>query len=214
MSRPYRYASLRSLSANRLLDRTTRHGRGAWQPAYAHWRLGRYRDALPLEQRALQIKEAALGLDHPSTAVRLVHLAITYRELGQANKALPLQERAWQITEAALGSDHPDTAIRLNNLAFTYRALGQADKALPLQERDLQITEAALGPDHPDTATSLGNLAITYHALGQADGQNTRFWMAAAILTVIVPGIPSGYLRAACRSCRSPVDDTGQQATE
>ena len=38
--------------------------------------------ALPLQQRALQITEAALGPDHPSTAIGLGNLALTYRDLG------------------------------------------------------------------------------------------------------------------------------------
>jgi len=49
---------------------------------------------VPLRQRALQITEDALGLDHPSTALRLSNLAVTYLDLGQADKALPLEERA------------------------------------------------------------------------------------------------------------------------
>jgi hypothetical protein len=48
---------------------------------------------VPLRQRALQITEDALGLDHPSTALRLSNLAVTYLDLGQADKALPLEER-------------------------------------------------------------------------------------------------------------------------
>jgi len=46
----------------------------------------------------LQITEAALGPDHPSTALQLNNLAIIYRDLGQAGEALALQQRAQQIT--------------------------------------------------------------------------------------------------------------------
>src|SRR5580700_4217505 len=78
--------------------------------------LGQADQALPLQQRAVQITEAALGPDHPMTALRLDNLAGTFRALGQAGEALPLQQRALQITEAALGPEHPDTALRLDNL--------------------------------------------------------------------------------------------------
>jgi tetratricopeptide (TPR) repeat protein len=62
--------------------------------------LGQPDEALPLQQRAVEITEAALGSDHPDTAIRLNNLASTYRELGQPDEALPLQQRVAEITEA------------------------------------------------------------------------------------------------------------------
>ncbi|WP_406433255.1 tetratricopeptide repeat protein [Streptomyces sp. NBC_00631] len=123
--------------------------------------------ALPLEERALAVREAALGPDHPDTALRLNNLASTLSDLGRHAEALPLEERALSVTEAALGPDHPTTALRLNNLASTLGDLGRHAEALPLKERALAVSEAALGPDHPDTALRLGNLAATYSALGR-----------------------------------------------
>jgi tetratricopeptide (TPR) repeat protein len=129
---------------------------------------GDYGQVMPLRQSALAIAEATLGPDHPSTAIRLNNLALTYCDLGRAADALPLQQRALAITEATRGPDHPDTATRLTNLALTYRDLGRAADALPLVERALAITEATLGPDHPSTAVQLNNLALTYRDLGRA----------------------------------------------
>ncbi|MFE4722197.1 FxSxx-COOH system tetratricopeptide repeat protein, partial [Streptomyces sp. NPDC056728] len=128
---------------------------------------GQAAQALPLAERALAVTEAALGPDHPDTAIRLGNLAATFSELGRHVKALPLAERALAIREAALGPDHPTTAIRLGNLAVTFSALGRQSEALPLEERALAVTEAALGPDHPTTAIRLGNLAVTFSALGR-----------------------------------------------
>ncbi|MFB6934468.1 FxSxx-COOH system tetratricopeptide repeat protein, partial [Streptomyces chartreusis] len=128
---------------------------------------GQADQALPLDKRALEITEAALGSDHPDTALRLSNLGRTLSDLGRYAEALPLEERALQIAEAALGPDHPTTALRLNNLASTLSALGRRAEALPLAQRALQITEASLGPDHPTTALRLGNLASTLSALGR-----------------------------------------------
>ena len=50
-------------------------------------------------QRALQITETALGPNHPTTAIWLDNLAVTYRALGRADEAVPLEERARQIRE-------------------------------------------------------------------------------------------------------------------
>ncbi|MFE5038732.1 tetratricopeptide repeat protein, partial [Streptomyces sp. NPDC056683] len=123
--------------------------------------------ALPLEERALDVTEAALGPDHPDTALRLNNLASTLSDLGRHAEALPLAERALAITEAALGPDHPTTAIQLGNLATTLSDLGRHAEALPLAERALAITEAARGPDHPTTALRLNNLARTFSELGR-----------------------------------------------
>jgi tetratricopeptide (TPR) repeat protein len=85
---------------------------------------GEHLRALALGCSALEIYEAALGPDHPDTAVCLGNLAVTYRALGNAEEALPMAKRALGITEATLGPDHPDIAVRLAALAVTYRALG------------------------------------------------------------------------------------------
>ncbi|MFC5219690.1 tetratricopeptide repeat protein [Streptomyces coerulescens] len=128
---------------------------------------GQADQALPLDKRALEITEAALGPDHPDTALRLSSLGRTLSDLGRYAEALPLEARALQIAEVALGPDHPTTASRLNNLASTFSDLGRHAEALPLAQRALEITEGALGPDHPDTALRLGNLGRTLSALGR-----------------------------------------------
>jgi anti-sigma regulatory factor (Ser/Thr protein kinase) len=91
---------------------------------------------------ALAITEAALGPNHPHTAIRLNNLATTHRDLGRPADALPLQERALAITEATLGPDHPDTAIWLSNLAAAYRSLGRPADALALEERARHIRQS------------------------------------------------------------------------
>ena len=44
--------------------------------------MGAYDQALPLYQRALTIREKALGPEHPNTATRLNNLALLYEVLG------------------------------------------------------------------------------------------------------------------------------------
>ena len=67
--------------------------------AVTYRELGQAGDALPLQQRALQITETTLGPSHPDTAIQLDNLAGTYRALGQPDEAVPLEERARQIRE-------------------------------------------------------------------------------------------------------------------
>jgi CHAT domain-containing protein len=121
---------------------------------------GDYAGARPLHERALQIREAALGPEHPNVAMSLNNLANVLLGQGDDAGARPLHERALAIREAALGPEHPDVANSLNNLALVLRDRGDDAGARPLYERALAIWEVALGPEHPAVARSLNNLAI------------------------------------------------------
>ncbi|MGB4335803.1 MAG: tetratricopeptide repeat protein, partial [Chromatiaceae bacterium] len=118
-----------------------------------------------LYERALAIREEALGPVHPRTAQSLSNLAVYLSETGDPADlaaALPLHERALAIYIQDLGPTHPTTALSLNNLAvYLGKSGAPADRAAArtLYERALAIREQALGPVHPHTAQSLDNLA-------------------------------------------------------
>ena len=78
---------------------------------------GRYKDAIPVWRKALQLGENEFGPDHPNIAALLDALAQTYHRQGRYDAAEPLYKRALAIWEKALGPDHPDVAMSLNNLA-------------------------------------------------------------------------------------------------
>jgi tetratricopeptide (TPR) repeat protein len=128
--------------------------------SYRHGPLAAYAQARPLFERALAIREEALGPEHPETATSLNNLAVLLEDQGDLANARPLIERALAIKEKALGPEHPDTATSLNVLATLLRDEGDLAGARPLYERALAIYEKALGPEHPDTATVLNNLAL------------------------------------------------------
>ena len=128
--------------------------------------MGDYAKAEPLLQRALKIREKALGPEHPDTATSLNNLAALYRDMGDYAKAEPLYQRALKICEKALGPEHVDTANSVHNLAVLYRDMGDYAKAEPLFQRTLKICEKALGPEHRYTAISVDNLAILYDDMG------------------------------------------------
>ena len=146
-----------------LLDRLAAYRQGA---------LAAYAAARPLFERALTIREKALGPEHPSTATSLNNLALLLNARGDLGGARPLFERALAIDEMALGPEHPDTAQSLNNLAGLLQAQGDLGGARPLFERALAIREKALGPEHRSTATSLDNLAVVLE--GQGDLARAR----------------------------------------
>jgi tetratricopeptide (TPR) repeat protein len=148
--------------------------------SYLHER-GRYTEAEPLYQRALAIREKALGPEHPDVATSLNNLALLSHNQGQYAKAESLYQRALAIREKALGPEHPDVATSLDNLAVLYHVQGQSKKAEPSFERALAIREKALGPDHTDVASSLHNLARSHRVQGRYAEAEPLYRRALAI---------------------------------
>ncbi len=131
-----------------------------------HGLQGRFAQAEPLHQRALAIREDALGRNDPDVAASLNNLANLYFSEAMYARAEPLYLRALGIREELLGKHHPDVAASLNNLANLYHAQRMPAQAEPLHQRALEIWEAALGRTHPHVAQSLNNLANLYYSQG------------------------------------------------
>ncbi|WP_437841993.1 tetratricopeptide repeat protein [Sorangium sp. So ce1153] len=143
---------------------------------------GRYDEAIPLARSALELREEALGPEHPDVAQSLNNLALLLLAKGDHATAEPLFRRALAILEKALGPDHPGVATTLNNLALLLQAKGDHATAEPLFRRALAIREKTLGPDYPDVAASLNNLAGLLLARGDYAAAEPLFRRALAIL--------------------------------
>jgi tetratricopeptide (TPR) repeat protein len=137
------------------------------ETASYHRDRARYPEAEPLYQRALQIREQSLGLEHSDVAYSLNNLAELYRVQGKYAEAKPLYQRALHIWEQSLGLEHPNVAHPLNGLANLYREQGKYAEAEPLYQRALRLREQSLGPEHPLVAAPLNNLAILYREQGK-----------------------------------------------
>ena len=85
--------------------------------AVLYWQQGKYEEAEPLYQRALEARERVLGPEHPDTAQTLGDLAVLYVDQGKFEQAKSLYLRALAIYESVLGTDHPTTVIVRNNYA-------------------------------------------------------------------------------------------------
>jgi CHAT domain-containing protein/Tfp pilus assembly protein PilF len=142
---------------------------------------GKYDQALPLAQRALAVREKALGPDHPDVATSLNDLAELYEAKGDYARAEPLHLRALAIREKALGPFHPQVAATVNNLAELYRAKGDYARTEAFHLRALAILEKAFGPSHPNVARSLNNLALLYKTKGDSARAEPLYLRALAI---------------------------------
>nr|WP_232224256.1 tetratricopeptide repeat protein [Mastigocladopsis repens] len=128
---------------------------------------GRYSEAEPLYQQALELRKRLLGEEHPDVAQSLNNLAYLYRSQGRYIEAEPLYQQALELRKRLLGEEHLDVAQSLNNLANLYRSQGRYIEAEPLYQQALELWRSLLGDEHPPVATSLHNLALLYFSQGR-----------------------------------------------
>ena len=110
---------------------------------------GKYQEAIPIAERAVELAKRTLGPDHPKTADVLNDLGFVFQKIGNYAKAEPLYQEALRIRQKVLRPEDPDTALSLNNLAALYQDLGEYAKAEPLYQEALRIRQNVLGLGTP-----------------------------------------------------------------
>ncbi len=103
--------------------------------AVLYYAQGRYAQAEPLYQRALAIREKALGPEHPDVAQSLNNLAVLYNAQGKYAQAEPLYQRSLVIREKVLGPEHPNVATVLENYAALLHKLNRDAEADKMEAR-------------------------------------------------------------------------------
>ena len=116
-------------------------------------------------QRALQIREKALGPQHIATAETLNNLGVVYSRKGDWPAPTSSCLRALKIYEEVLGPYYLQTALAMSNLAQLYQRAGLYARAETLYLRALRVRQKSLGPEALETAYSLNNLALLYHTV-------------------------------------------------
>ena len=145
-------------------------------------------DPMALAQRAVAIKEQALGPDHPEVATSLMNVAVERARAGDPAGARPIVERAVAIREASLGPDDPLVAASLESLAGLLMQLQDDDEAKRYIDRVLQIREKAYGAAHAATVRTLLNAGIYYAETNDYAGARALFERARAVAEGDEPG--------------------------
>ncbi|MEM9462745.1 MAG: serine/threonine-protein kinase [Myxococcota bacterium] len=144
-------------------------------------RQGDYENARVYRQRALAIRQKALGPDHLDVALSLSNLGNVLKSQGDYENARAHHQRALAIKEKALGPDHPHVATSLSNLGIVFESQGDYDKAWDHHQRALAIKEKVLDSNHPDIAISLNNLGNVFLSRGELDKARAHHQRALAI---------------------------------
>jgi len=131
-----------------------------------YYQLGLFKEALPLAEKAFQIRKDIFGERHPDTLLSMKHLAKIYNDLELLEEALPLYEKGYHIRKILLGDKHPNTLLNMNELAMIYQDLGHLSEALPLLEKGYPLSKEVLGEKHILTILILSNLSVISQGLG------------------------------------------------
>lgn len=98
--------------------------------AETYWRMGELAEAKPLHERALQIREKALGPKHEDVAYTVGSLGALAYEQGRTAEALPFFERAVAIYDEIEGVQHGESELRLSLAEALIRGGGDRTRAL------------------------------------------------------------------------------------
>ena len=119
-----------------------------------------------LLQRALDLRTAALGPEHPDVAESLDHLAALCAVQGDHAMADSLYRRAISIYEGAgLGATEA-AASSIRGLGLLRRAEGVPAEGIPLVRDALRLQREALGPDALASLETEGDLASLVYNTG------------------------------------------------
>jgi len=128
---------------------------------------GKYAQAQPLFEKALEMRRRLLSDDHPDTATSYDNVATNLDAQGKHVAAQPLHEKALEMRRRLLSDDHPDTAIGYGTLALNLNAQGKYAQAQPLFEKALDINRRLRTDNHPETAARYNDLALNLGAQGK-----------------------------------------------
>ena len=135
--------------------------------------LAEHKKAEQMLQRAVDLRRARFGNEHPEVAAALNSLAavmLSQRELAAAQS---LHEEALRIRRIAYGDHHALVAESLDNLGLVLHHDWKNDKAEPLYREALDIRKRVFGEEHEAVALSLTNLATLLRVEGKLDESGT-----------------------------------------
>jgi tetratricopeptide (TPR) repeat protein len=137
------------------------------QQVYRLVEQGKYKEAIPIAEKVVEIAMRSQGLESPATGDALSIVGLLWNKVGDYAKAEQVFQEALRIRQKVLGSENPDTAESLNYLGGLYVTMGAYAKAEPLLQQALRIRQKVFGAEHPSTAFSLDDLGELYKLMGE-----------------------------------------------
>lgn len=153
-----------------------------YEKAQMYSSYGRFIEAEPVYERALQLKEQAVGVNHPDTAMYLYGVGFVYGALQRYADAEPFLVRALAAQAKFAIPNDTNMARGMVQLALAYQNMGHPVEAEALYKRAITILSASLGPEHFGVAQVLNSLAALHLELGRNAEAETAAQHSLAIL--------------------------------
>lgn len=131
--------------------------------------LDAYDRALPLFQRAVQLKKSVPGDNEKTILISLNKLSETQAQMGDLKGAIETQQPVVAMAERAYGKETDQYSGWLSNLGNMYADAGDLAQAEPLLRESLAIDRRILGNDNEDMPFNINNLATILVDQGKCD---------------------------------------------
>jgi tetratricopeptide (TPR) repeat protein len=118
--------------------------------------------AWPHFEKAVRLRQAHLGPDHPDSLDSMGRLADMYTWVGRHAEGIALRQRILEHHRQLFGPDHPETSEAVVLLAESYQAAGQWEMAIQLLEPLLEKQRTNRGPKDRYTVDKMHTLAMCY----------------------------------------------------
>ena len=135
---------------------------------------GKLSDALSLAKRVLEMRERALGPEHPLVITSYNNLAVIHREKGNTSEAEKIWLRILPVIERNLTVNGAVAADIVNQLAVIRFKKGDYQEAVALLQRGLMLEEKVVGQEHPALLPFLFNL-FEFYSLRRDEMKATPF---------------------------------------
>jgi tetratricopeptide (TPR) repeat protein len=130
--------------------------------------LGRFSEAEQSVRRALALRTAAQGANHPELGSGYVMLGNVLSFQNRLAEAVEAQRQALALLEPAYGKESLQVAAALHNLGILETWRGNFQDALESAERSRVLYEKKLGAEHPEAAKVQRTVADIWLAQGRA----------------------------------------------
>jgi tetratricopeptide (TPR) repeat protein len=106
----------------------------------------KYTEAIALAEKALAVREKALGADHSSVITTVRFLGELWEKKGEHSRAVPLYERVLAAREKDKGPESIEAAFATEDVARALTHSGDHTRAVTLYQRALALHTSARSP--------------------------------------------------------------------
>ncbi|MCX2952756.1 FxSxx-COOH system tetratricopeptide repeat protein [Lentzea sp. NEAU-D7] len=129
--------------------------------------LGRYTEALAVDERAYAVAQEHLGNESETTLILANMVAMDVRALGEFTKAWQLSDNGYRIAEEVFGEEDGFTLAMADNLGIALRLVGRFAEARDIDQSTWELRARILGDEHRFTLSMLNNLCLDIRECGE-----------------------------------------------